>query len=63
MKIEELPKRTNLYGYEELKCPVCGEWHYERTIKFHIAKKAFWCKEHKKFYIANTKIVKVRKWL
>jgi len=50
------------YDYEDLKCPFCGEWNYAKTIKFHIAKKAKWCKKHNDFYLKNTEIIKVRKW-
>ena len=62
MKLEKLEKRINNYGYEQIKCPVCGGWHYTHNIRFHIAKKSYYDEKHKKFYLKNTKEVLIRRW-
>jgi len=73
MKIDQFKKRkgyTSFGEHEEFQCPLCGEWHYWKTVRIHIGRKAMWEvkkkkeeKPHYDFYIKNTVEVTKREWI
>jgi len=53
----EFKRKFNEYGYEQTKCPLCGEWQYR--IKMHLALKKD--KTHKDFYYKHSELITRRK--
>lgn len=60
MNTSQLKKRTNAYGYEESRCPVCGDWKKTRNMGMHIAKMKD--DRHFEYWFKNTTEKITRVW-